>query len=158
MNNRLHYGKSKAWSRFHYGDITGAVTEDAAISTTSGWPSATDVNSPTLFVTQANAVGTYSTFSIDSNGNWTYTLDKLMPCQRKMSSTISLPWPLLMARLNISLLLLLGHLTLPQSLTIFSQALNGKAFTVDLIENEPVYEIEALKFLLNRSMIFSMQP
>ncbi|NEQ50143.1 MAG: DUF4347 domain-containing protein [Leptolyngbya sp. SIO3F4] len=57
------------------GDITGAVTEDAAISTISGQLSATDVDSPTFFATQTNTIGTYGTFSIDAAGNWSYSLD-----------------------------------------------------------------------------------
>ncbi|MEO0538560.1 MAG: VCBS domain-containing protein [Cyanobacteria bacterium P01_A01_bin.123] len=60
------------------GDIGGTVTEDAAINTTSGQLSATDVDSPNGFpdfFPQTNTGGTYGTFAIDASGNWTYTLD-----------------------------------------------------------------------------------
>ncbi|MEO0538558.1 MAG: VCBS domain-containing protein [Cyanobacteria bacterium P01_A01_bin.123] len=57
------------------GDIGGTVTEDAAINTTSGQLSATDVDNANDFMPQPNTVGTYGTFAIDASGNWTYSLD-----------------------------------------------------------------------------------
>ena len=57
------------------GTTTGAVTEDAALSTATGTLSATDVDSPATFVAQANANGTYGSFAIAIDGGWTYSLD-----------------------------------------------------------------------------------
>ncbi|MEM7794284.1 MAG: VCBS domain-containing protein, partial [Cyanobacteria bacterium P01_C01_bin.118] len=57
------------------GDTVGAVTEDAIPNTATGVLAATDVDSSAAFVAQTNAGGTYGDFSIDTAGNWTYTLD-----------------------------------------------------------------------------------
>jgi VCBS repeat-containing protein len=57
------------------GTITGAVTEDAVTNTATGTLTATDVDSPATFVAQDKAAGTYGTFSIGTDGKWTYALD-----------------------------------------------------------------------------------
>ncbi|MFB2892387.1 beta strand repeat-containing protein [Aerosakkonemataceae cyanobacterium BLCC-F50] len=56
------------------GTTTGNVTEDATTNTATGTLSATDVDSPTTFVAQANTNGTYGSFALGTNGAWTYTL------------------------------------------------------------------------------------
>ncbi|WZI66393.1 MAG: ExeM/NucH family extracellular endonuclease [Gloeotrichia echinulata IR180] len=57
------------------GNITGAVTEDAAQNTVTGSLSVTDVDSPATFVAQTNSSGTYGSFTISNNGNWSYSLN-----------------------------------------------------------------------------------
>lgn len=57
------------------GDITGSVTEDTTLSA-SGSLNATDLDSgDSGFVSQTNTAGTYGSLSIDTDGNWTYTLN-----------------------------------------------------------------------------------
>ncbi len=57
------------------GDITGSVTEDDVLSA-NGTLSATDLDTgDTGFVSQTDTLGTYGSLSIDTEGNWTYTLD-----------------------------------------------------------------------------------
>jgi len=57
------------------GDTTGSVTEDDATNTASGALSVSDVDGPAGFVTQTDTAGTYGTFSVDADGNWTYSLN-----------------------------------------------------------------------------------
>jgi VCBS repeat-containing protein len=57
------------------GTTTGSVTEDAVTNTASGSLTLTDLDGPAGFVTQTNTAGTYGTFSVDSSGSWTYTLN-----------------------------------------------------------------------------------
>jgi VCBS repeat-containing protein len=58
------------------GALTGAVTEDATVSTATGTVTVADAdNDQQTVVAQTNAPGTYGTFSINSAGAWTYTLD-----------------------------------------------------------------------------------
>jgi hypothetical protein len=57
------------------GTSTGAVTEDAAASlTTSGTLSVSDADTGQAdFVAQASKAGTYGTFTLGTDGAWTYT-------------------------------------------------------------------------------------
>src|SRR6185295_6633113 len=64
------------------GAATGSVEEKggvnngvAGVATRTGDLNATDVDSATTFTVQNSVAKTYGTFSIASNGNWTYTLD-----------------------------------------------------------------------------------
>jgi VCBS repeat-containing protein len=61
------------------GTTTGSVTEDNATTTATGTLTLTDIDGPSGFVTQTNTAGIYGTFSIDSSGNWTYTLNNADP-------------------------------------------------------------------------------
>jgi len=56
--------------------LAGAVTEDAALTAT-GQLSASDVDNGATqaWSVQGAAVGTYGAMAVDSNGQWTYTLD-----------------------------------------------------------------------------------
>jgi VCBS repeat-containing protein len=57
------------------GTNTGSVTEDATL-TASGALTVTDVDSgEASFRAQTNAAGTYGSFSMGTNGNWTYALN-----------------------------------------------------------------------------------
>ena len=57
------------------GNSTGAVTEDTTLST-SGTLAVADVDhGQAVFQAQTNAAGTYGSFSIGANGNWTYALN-----------------------------------------------------------------------------------
>ncbi len=57
------------------GNSTGAVTEDATVST-SGTLAVADVDQgQAVFQAQTNAAGTYGSFSIAADGNWTYALN-----------------------------------------------------------------------------------
>ena len=57
------------------GTSTASLTETNAALTTTGTLSATDVDSATTFVAQTNVAGSngYGTFSIGTNGVWSYT-------------------------------------------------------------------------------------
>ncbi len=57
------------------GTAAGSVTEDAAPTLSAGGTlSITDADlNESLFVAQANSVGTFGVFTLDANGNWTYT-------------------------------------------------------------------------------------
>ncbi len=57
------------------GSTTGALTEDDATSIASGKITVADVDHGQSFVQALNQAGQYGAFSIDTNGNWTYTLD-----------------------------------------------------------------------------------
>ncbi|TGV00776.1 hypothetical protein EN816_38245, partial [Mesorhizobium sp. M8A.F.Ca.ET.173.01.1.1] len=48
-------------------------TDDAADISTSGALTISDVDSDPHFVAQAGTAGTYGSFSIDVDGNWSYT-------------------------------------------------------------------------------------
>ena len=56
-------------------DLTGEVTEDASDGA-GGHVSVFDVDGPESFVPMTNVATAYGTFSIDSAGNWVYTLDQ----------------------------------------------------------------------------------
>jgi VCBS repeat-containing protein len=57
------------------GNSTGAVTEDTTLST-SGTLAVADVDqSQAVFQAQTGVAGTYGSFSIGADGNWTYALD-----------------------------------------------------------------------------------
>ncbi|KAG1252802.1 hypothetical protein G6F65_017757 [Rhizopus arrhizus] len=57
------------------GQTSGTVTEDYSLST-SGKLSVVDADvGQSGVIAQTNVVGKYGTFSIDANGNWTYTLN-----------------------------------------------------------------------------------
>ena len=49
------------------------LTETNAPLSTGGTLTISDVDSPQTFVAQSNIAGTYGTFSIATNGAWTYT-------------------------------------------------------------------------------------
>ncbi|MCV0425607.1 MAG: VCBS domain-containing protein, partial [Roseibium sp.] len=58
------------------GTASGAVYEDEVFSVTGALTvTDADANDTPAFTAQENAEGAYGTFSIDSTGNWTYTLD-----------------------------------------------------------------------------------
>ncbi len=58
------------------GDLSGAVTEDAAADTVRGTLTVTDPDEwESRFRAQDRAEGTYGVFSIAATGEWTYTLD-----------------------------------------------------------------------------------
>ncbi|AFM24648.1 VCBS domain-containing protein [Desulfomonile tiedjei] len=56
------------------GDDQGSVTEDGALTDT-GTLTVEDVDSPEQFVAITEFEGTYGTFSLNTNGDWTYALD-----------------------------------------------------------------------------------
>ncbi len=59
------------------GTTTGAVTEDAAATlTASGTLTVTDVDTgEAVFVAQTSAAGTYGSFTLGTDGSWTYSAD-----------------------------------------------------------------------------------
>ena len=57
------------------GDDTGNVVEDSGSYTHAGTLIVSDVDSATTVTAQTNTPGTYGTFSIGTNGVWTYTAD-----------------------------------------------------------------------------------
>ncbi len=58
------------------GDLTGAVTEDDEDKDeASGTVTVTDSDGANTLQAQTDKAGTYGTFSIKANGEWTYTLD-----------------------------------------------------------------------------------
>ena len=59
------------------GSSTGAVTEDSGTYTAGGTLTVSDVDSATTVIAQTNTAGTYGTFSIGTNGVWTYTADNM---------------------------------------------------------------------------------
>ncbi|PLY13126.1 MAG: hypothetical protein C0631_14665, partial [Sedimenticola sp.] len=65
----------------------GSVTEDT-IFTTSGHLNITDVDGPQdeHFTPQNNVPGAHGTFSIDSNGNWTYNLNNNDPAVQALDA------------------------------------------------------------------------
>ncbi|MWO34244.1 VCBS domain-containing protein, partial [Escherichia coli] len=57
------------------GQSTGAVIEDKTLVTT-GKLTVSDADAgQSALIAQTNVAGKYGTFSIDANGNWTYTLN-----------------------------------------------------------------------------------
>ncbi|MBS1210990.1 MAG: hypothetical protein H6R19_3388, partial [Proteobacteria bacterium] len=72
------------------GADAGAVKEDVT-PTTSGQLSVTDVDAgQASFVAQTNVAGAHGTFSIDSTGKWTYTLDNTDPAVQALGEGQSL--------------------------------------------------------------------
>lgn len=71
---------------------TGSVTEDdAATLTTSGTITVTDADNGEAFtVAQANTAGTFGTFTIDANGNWSYTADNSQAAIQNLAASDSL--------------------------------------------------------------------
>ncbi len=69
-----------------------SVTEDAgALLTTGGLISITDTDIGEAFTRpQTNTVGTYGTFNIDANGNWTYEADNTQAAIQQLGATDSL--------------------------------------------------------------------
>ena len=61
------------------GDVSGDVDEapvgEGGSSTATGDLNATDVDNAATFVAQTNAAGDYGSFTIGTDGSWTYTLD-----------------------------------------------------------------------------------
>ncbi len=57
------------------GDLTGAVTEDATQTTATGTVTVSDSDGANTVRAQTDVAGTYGMFSIESDGDWTYTLD-----------------------------------------------------------------------------------
>jgi VCBS repeat-containing protein len=59
------------------GGDSGSVTEDSASNPINGHLLVSDVDNPGKVVAQSGAAGSngYGSFSIDADGNWTYTLD-----------------------------------------------------------------------------------
>ena len=60
-------------------DAQGSVTEDAATTTISGKVTVTDLDEGQAFAEPQTKQGTYGTFSVDENGNWSYALDNDKP-------------------------------------------------------------------------------
>ena len=56
------------------GTLTGSVTEDDT-QTATGTVTVSDPDSPTTITAQTSVDGTYGSFSIETDGTWTYTLD-----------------------------------------------------------------------------------
>ncbi|WCD78132.1 retention module-containing protein [Pseudomonas sp. TUM22785] len=54
------------------GSANVQLTETNAPLSTAGTLSISDVDSPNTFVAQSNVAGTYGTFNIDANGNWSF--------------------------------------------------------------------------------------
>ena len=52
---------------------TATLTETDSVLSTSGVLTITDVDGPALFVAQNNVIGTNGTFTLTTNGEWTYT-------------------------------------------------------------------------------------
>ncbi|WP_454668566.1 VCBS domain-containing protein [Achromobacter kerstersii] len=66
------------------GQTSGTVTEDYTLST-SGKLNVVDADvGQSGVVAQTNVVGKYGTFSIDANGNWTYTLNNSLPAVQNL--------------------------------------------------------------------------
>ena len=60
------------------GTTTGAVTEDDTQDQASGTLTVSDADAgQDAFTAQTDAQGTYGTFTLDTNGAWTYTLDNM---------------------------------------------------------------------------------
>ena len=62
------------------GDLTGAVTEGAAVSTASGRLEVRDVDTPLTatqrqFTPRTDVAGTYGTFTLQQDGSWIFQLD-----------------------------------------------------------------------------------
>ena len=57
------------------GELTGNVTEDATGNIVTGMATIDTALTNKDFVPQTDVAGTYGTFSISANGNWTYTLN-----------------------------------------------------------------------------------
>lgn len=59
------------------GDVAGALSEDGTTTTASGSLVLIDVDSgdAATATAQTGTSGTYGTFSVDADGNWTYTID-----------------------------------------------------------------------------------
>ncbi|MCY0154078.1 VCBS domain-containing protein [Hoeflea alexandrii] len=65
------------------GDVSGAVIEDAALTTVSGDLNAADANNTAdafrVITAGAMTVNSYGTYAVDAAGVWTYTLDNANP-------------------------------------------------------------------------------
>ena len=67
------------------GTLRGAVTEnDISASSASGTVMVTDVDGATI-TAQTSVGGTYGSFSIDTDGTWTYTLDNTLPATNALA-------------------------------------------------------------------------
>ncbi|MGN5139251.1 VCBS domain-containing protein [Aeromonas sp. 164P] len=70
--------------------MLGTATEDDAAHTSlSGQMSVTDIDHDDhpVFTAQAHTAGTYGTFSVDTQGHWTYTLDNSNPQVQALGAT-----------------------------------------------------------------------
>ena len=62
------------------GDLTGAVTEDAAETAAQGRLTVSDPDAgQDTFAAETGVAGTYGTFSLDEDGSWIYRLDNADP-------------------------------------------------------------------------------
>ncbi len=69
------------------GTLTGAVTEDDEDKDeASGTVTVTDSDGANILQAQTNKAGTYGTFSIKANGEWTYTLDNSKAATNALAS------------------------------------------------------------------------
>ena len=69
------------------GTAVGQVTEDTQL-TASGTLTVTDPDAGQAeFVPQPSAAGTYGSFAVDANGQWSYTLDNTDPKVQGLTST-----------------------------------------------------------------------
>ena len=71
------------------GQATGQVTEDAVINTATGLLTVSDVDGAgqASFQTITNQAGTYGTFSLLANGQWTYTLNNNLASTNALNNT-----------------------------------------------------------------------
>ena len=72
-------------------DAQSVTEDDAALLTTGGTVTVTDTDSGEAFAQpQTNTAGTYGTFNIDANGNWTYEADNTQTAIQELGATDTL--------------------------------------------------------------------
>ena len=72
-------------------DSQSVTEDDAALLTTGGTVTVTDTDSGEAFAQpQINTAGTYGTFNIDANGNWTYEADNTQTAIQELGATDTL--------------------------------------------------------------------
>ena len=72
-------------------DSQSVTEDDAALLTTGGTITVTDVDAGEAFAQpQTNTAGTYGTFNIDANGNWTYEADNTQTAIQELGATDTL--------------------------------------------------------------------
>ena len=72
-------------------DSQSITEDDAALLATGGLITVTDVDAGEAFAQpQTNTAGTYGTFNIDANGNWTYEADNTQAAIQQLGATDSL--------------------------------------------------------------------
>ncbi|WP_298441142.1 VCBS domain-containing protein, partial [uncultured Ferrimonas sp.] len=71
---------------------TGEVTEGSDVAAT-GQLTATDIDNPDLAFVASNISTEFGTFSVDANGNWTFSLDNSNPAVQALAAGEQLPLP-----------------------------------------------------------------